>query len=121
MKEQEINLAMCEKCETMKSIKEGRICARCKEQEQTSWQEKLLEGIILSEFEDYDEKRDATHWKINPEKLENFVSDLLHQQQVRVIEEIEKLAVEFPVRESDEFDEGRKSMKREAIEIVKKI
>ena len=35
-----------------------------------------------------------------------------------IIEKIEALNVEFPVRESDEFDEGRRSMKREVLEII---
>ena len=36
-----------------------------------------------------------------------------------IIKEIEALSVEFPVRESDEFDEGRRSMKREVLEIIR--
>lgn len=36
-----------------------------------------------------------------------------------IIAKIESLAVEFPVRESDDFDEGRRSMKREVLEIIR--
>ena len=36
-----------------------------------------------------------------------------------IITQIEALAVEFPLRESNEFDEGRRSMKREVLEIVR--
>lgn len=39
----------------------------------------------------------------------------------KVLEGVDILAVEFPVRESEEFDEGRRSMKREAREIIEKL
>jgi hypothetical protein len=35
------------------------------------------------------------------------------------IEKIEQLATEFPLRGSEEFDDGRRSMKREVLDILK--
>lgn len=53
-----------------------------------------------------------------------MVQRLTNTNAINMIEEImksiEALAVEFPVRESEEFDEGRRSMKREVLEILGK-
>lgn len=35
--------------------------------------------------------------------------------------EVEKVLINDPSRESDEYDEGRRSMKRDVLEIIKKI
>ena len=38
-----------------------------------------------------------------------------------VKEKIEKLATKFPIRASDEFDDGRLSMQREVLDIIENI
>lgn len=36
-------------------------------------------------------------------------------------EKIKQLCTKFPVRESEEFDDGRESMKREVLQIIKEL
>ncbi len=45
--------------------------------ESEDWEEKLLMAMISQELEDYDERREATHWKINWARLVSFVGGLL--------------------------------------------
>jgi hypothetical protein len=54
---------------------------------------------------------------------EGYVKDRIEyaelQTRANLKREIELISVEFPIRESDEFDEGRRSMKREVLDILK--
>jgi hypothetical protein len=53
--------------------------------------------------------------------LEEFDQKILAQNDApkSTIEKIEQLATEFPLRGSEEFDDGRRSMKREVLDILK--
>ena len=55
-------------------------------------------------------------FKDAPEGQTNF--DPVAECKGQIIARIEALATESPLRESDDFDEGRKSMKREVLEIL---
>jgi hypothetical protein len=75
------------------------------------------EGINTSEYNRG--IKDGRHE--HPRAYDIGYKDGGHDALKKVLESIEILAVEFPVRESEEFDEGRRSMKREAREIIKKL
>ena len=48
------------------------------------------------------------------------VMECFHHKE-EIINKIKNLATKFPVRASDDFDEGRKSMQREVLDIILKI
>lgn len=69
-------------------------------------------------------KQHLIGYKQNPKKYEETLDFFLahfSEQKRKVLEEVETLCTKFPVRDSDEFDQGRESMKREVKEIINNI
>lgn len=44
-----------------------------KNPESAGWEERALMAVCFNEVEDFDEKREPSRWKINPEKFFAFI------------------------------------------------
>lgn len=49
------------------------------------------------------------------------IIEIVERYRAEILKRIENLCTKFPVRGSDDFDEGRESMKREVKEILNKL
>ena len=52
--------------------------------------------------------------------IQSEIALAVKEERERIDKKVKALATEFPVRESDDFDEGRLSMKKEVLEIINK-
>jgi hypothetical protein len=104
-------------------------CTKCQAQwdkDNTTSQEKS--GWVEKFYSRYTDRHVQPHKPLTcniialPYEIESFIRAAIASERASIAreltEKITQLADEFPVRESDEFDQGRKSMKKECLALI---